>query len=261
MASIKLPAVFVTFLLVGVGVGVGGLGRAAGEAPAYSDENVDLIRELMRRRGGDPAAMAQLVQLTRQCSPPKTAELFDELAAAHQRAGDLNLASATRQLLVERFPEEPVAQRGLAWLVRLYASSEVSRAHRPPTQAATSGGLALVPSEESATLASAETNVKPAGKSESEVALPTYALYLASRAAAVRPALVDDPGLAFQRAAAARRIGELKASQGFLVSLKHARAGDPWGVDRAAAFGWRIERVVLAGRCGARGRCARLVGV
>jgi hypothetical protein len=63
---------------------------------------------------------------------------------------------------------------------------------------------------------------------------------LASNAGAIRPALVDEPGMAFQRAAAARRVGELKAAQGFLVPLKHARAGDPWG-DCARMEQWLAE--------------------
>jgi hypothetical protein len=233
----KLVAVgFFLGLLGGV------VGRAAEAPPAYSDENVDLIRELMRRRGGDPAALAQLVQLTRPCSPEKTAELFEVLARAHRRAGDLNLAAATQQLLVERFPDQPAARRALLWLVRSYASGEVGRAHRPPPQAATAGGLTLVPREETTIQASAETaNEAPGGTTAPEAALPTYALYLAAQAEAIRPALAHDPPLVFQRAAAARRAGQAKAAQGFLVSLKHARAGDAWG-GCARMETWLAER-------------------
>jgi hypothetical protein len=234
----KLAAVVVSSCLLAGRVGAE---PAVGTPAEYSDENVELIRELMRRRGGDPAALAQLVQLTRFCSPAKTAELFDELAKAHWRAGELNLAAATRQLLVERFPDEPAAKRALVWLVRLYASSEVARAHRPPTQAPMAGGVKLVPREEPARLASAESaSESPRAKQEGEAALATFALSLAGKAAMIRPALVDDPALAVQRAAAARRLGDVKAAQGFLVSLKHVRVGDPWG-DCARMESWLAE--------------------
>jgi hypothetical protein len=234
----KLAAFVVATCLLAGGVGAE---PAGGDPPAYSDENVDLIRELMRRRGGDPAALAQLVQLTRFCSPAKTAELFDELAKAHRRAGDLNLAAATRQLLVERFPDEPAAKRGLLWLVRLYASSEVAWARRLPTQTPMAGRLKLVPRDEPARLASAEAaSESPRAEPGGEGALATYALALAGKAAAIRPALVDDPALMVQRAAAARRLGDLKAAQGFLTSLKHVRAGDGWG-DCARMESWLSE--------------------
>jgi hypothetical protein len=42
-------------------------------------------------------------------------------------------------------------------------------------------------------------------------------------------ALAEDPALAFQRAAAARRAGQQQSSQAFLSPLKHRRADDPWG--------------------------------
>jgi hypothetical protein len=236
MIYLKLAAVVVTTWLLAGGVDVR---RAAGEPAEHSDENVELIRELMRRRGGDPAALAQLVQLTRFCSPAKTAELFGELAKAHWRAGDLNLAATTRQLLVERFPDEPAAKLALRWLVRLYASSEVAWAHRPPTPTP-AANLKLVPRAE-ARLASAETESEaPAAKSRADADLAMFALSIADKAALVRPALVDDPALTVQRAAAARRLGDLKASQGYLVSLKHTRAGDGWG-DCARMENWLAE--------------------
>jgi hypothetical protein len=214
-------------------------GRAGAEPPSFDDANVGLIRELMRRRGGDPAAMAQLVQLTRSCSPTKTAELFEELAAAHRLAGNLNLAAQTRQTIVERFPEEPAARAALLWLVRLYASSEVARAQQPPAPAAIAGPRALVAAEQAPRLALAESAA--AGKADDgEQAMPAYALMLAAKATMARPVLDSDPALAFQRAVAARRTGDDKAAQGWLIKLKHARPGEPWG-ECARAETWLAE--------------------
>lgn len=201
---------------------------------AESDEKVSLMRELMRRRGGDPAAAAQLIQLARQCSPTVAAGLFDDLATAHQRDGDLNLAAETRQLLIERFPDEPAAAAATLWLVRLYASSEVARAHRRAEATPKLGMGKLVPYEGAAT----DDDATPdGGEQTSQASAPgveppneaaAYALFVASKATGGRPAMEQDPALVFQRSVAARLAGEEKLSRGALTSLKHAGPANPW---------------------------------
>jgi len=197
------------------------------------NEKIALIRELMRRRGGDPAAAAQLIQLARDYSPATTAELFYELATAHERAGNIDLAAETRQLLSERFPEEPAGAAAALWLVRLYASSEVAWAHRRVDAGLSVGSGTLVPkgampSEEDA---GADGGVVPASATVAADAPSdgaAYALYVANRAAGGRGAAELDPALVYQRSVAARLAGESKLARGMLTSLKHGRAGDPW---------------------------------
>src|SRR5262245_39994651 len=58
-------------------------------------DQAKLVRELMRRRGGDGAAAAQLVQMSREFDPDIAAESFEVLADAHLAAGQLNLAADT----------------------------------------------------------------------------------------------------------------------------------------------------------------------
>lgn len=188
-------------------------------------EQTKLVRELMRRRGGDAAAAAQLIQLTRAFAPSDAAEAFDELAAAHQAAGDLDLAAETRRMLVESYPDEPLARAARLWLVRLYASSEVALAHRP------GGG--------------------PADEAEQSMALYAFQLGsgLAPASAAAAPgdepatpslAKDNDHASVFARAVAARRAGNPKAGAGLLTPLKHTRPGEPWG-DCARAEAWLAE--------------------
>jgi hypothetical protein len=59
--------------------------------------------------------------------------------------------------------------------------------------------------------------------------LATYALHLATQSMSRDAALAEDPALAFQRAAAARRSGQGQSSAAFLSPLKHRGANDPWG--------------------------------
>jgi hypothetical protein len=213
-------------------------------------EQAKLVRELMRRRGGDPAAAAQLIQLTREFAPADAAEAFEQLAAAHQAAGNLDLAAETRRMLVESYPDEPLARAARLWLVRLYASSEVALAHRP------SGG--------------------PADEVEQSMAL--YALQLGSGLAPASAATgsgdepatpslakADDHALTFARAVAARRSGNAKAAGGLLTPLKHTRPGDPWG-DCARVEAWLAESRSAAppkpvARCVAAGERPHLDGV
>lgn len=209
---------------------VDGLPRAS----EPGDDKVALIRELMRRRGGDGAAAAQLIQLAREYSPATTAGLFEELATAHQRAGDINLAAQTRQLLVEQFPDEPAAAQATLWLVRLYASSEVAWAHRPADAPPKLGTGTLVPSAEATTADGAASNAggevaqasATSDKSPSDAA--AYALFVANKATVGRPAAEQDPALVFQRSVAARLAGEEKLARGYLSTLKHGLAGNPW---------------------------------
>ena len=174
-----------------------------------------LVRQLMRRRGGDPAAAAQLVQMVRPLPDDEGAEAFDILAEAHRLAGHLNLAAETRRLLIEQFPEQPRAAAARLWLVRLYASSEVALAARRAAGAETTG--------------------------DADRGLATYAMHLADyQTEATESAAPADGALAFQRAAAARRAGQIKIAERTLTPLKHRRADDPWAVC-ARAEAWLAD--------------------
>jgi hypothetical protein len=203
----------------------------AAVAPATHVETIDdddgrfdqtrLVRELMRRRGGDPAATAHLIQLTRQFEPAVAAEMFNELATAHLAAGNLDLAAETRRTLVQQYPNEPAAAEATLWLVRVYASSEVAHAARRRSGASASESELI----------------------EADEGLAMYALSMAGELQAApvegnsqKPA----PELAYERYVAARRAGLAKAADGFLTSLKRLRADDAWG-NCARAEAWLAE--------------------
>ncbi|MBA3483074.1 MAG: hypothetical protein H0T51_14795 [Pirellulales bacterium] len=202
--------------------------------PPEQTREVEMIRQLARQRGGQPEALAQIIQLSRAFEDAVAAEIIDELAAAHFRAGNLNLAAESRTFLNERFPSEPLGRQAALWLVRLYASSEVAHAHREETQCVKNLRRQLVPE-----VANAMKTAPAMIDSESKTAasqlpkqgdpLATYALHLATQSMSRDAALAEDPALAFQRAAAARRAGQEQASQAFLSPLSHRRADDPWG--------------------------------
>jgi hypothetical protein len=194
----------------------------------------EMIRQLARQRGGHPEALAQIIQLGSGLGNAAAAALIEELAAAHLAVGDLNLAAEVRTHLVERYPAEPLAERSLLWLVRLYASSEVAHARRGE-----SPGAAVVRRQLSPRMAAAMQELKTESESDAGVATRTkpknqdqlalYSLHLAARAMQQIPALADEPALAFQRSVAARQAGQSKSAQAYLSPLKHRGATDPWG--------------------------------
>jgi hypothetical protein len=219
-------------------------GAPAAAGGAKVARELEMIRQLARQRGGQPAALAQVIQLCRQYEPAVAAEIIDELASAHVRAGNLNLAAESRTVLVERYPAEPLARQAVLWLVRLYASSEVAHARRGQSQGeatlrqqlppAVAGALKNAPD----TIRSDAAAAPPPPKQQDPLAV--YALHLATHAMSNHAALADDPALSFQRSVAARRAGQAKSSQAFLSPLKHRSADDAWG-QCARAEAWLQE--------------------
>jgi hypothetical protein len=204
------------------------------ESSAERTAEFEMIRQLARQRGGHPEALAQVIQLGSGLGDAAAAELIEELAAAHLAVGDLNLAAEVRTHLVERYPADPLAERSLLWLVRLYASSEVAHARRGE-----SPGAAVVRRQLSPRMAAAMHELKTESESDAGVATRTkpknqdqlalYSLHLAARAMQQIPAIADEPALAFQRSVAARQARQGKTAQAYLSPLKHRGATDPWG--------------------------------
>jgi hypothetical protein len=212
-------------------------------APQANADQIELVRQLARQRGGQPAALAQIIQLARGFDDSDAARAIDELASAHARAGQLELAAEARQALVERFPGESAAYDALLWLVRIYSSGEVAHWRRDPSAALANIKRQLSPKmaaglKEAAVDAESGTQgTTPAVKQD---ALALYALHLGSQAVARQAALADDPALCFARSVAARKAGQEQTTAALLSPLKRRRAADPWG-DCARAEAWLLE--------------------
>jgi hypothetical protein len=203
-----------------------------------------MIRQLARHRGGQVAALAQIIQMAREFDNATAAEMIDELASAHLAAGNLNLAVEARMMLADRYPGEPMAHRSILWLVRMYASSEVAHARRKESPGVATLRRQLPPEAAKALAEAPETIDKEKSATrlmpDEPDQLSLYALHLATQAMGRHAALAEDPALAFQRAVAARRAGQDKSAQAFLSPLKHRNASDPWG-QCARAEAWLQE--------------------
>jgi hypothetical protein len=200
---------------------------AFNEAPAETDPAVDLRAraacQFAGTRGGDPAAAAQLIQLTSDLPPAAAADALSALADAHLRVGDLTLAADAHRTLLAKYPQEPLAVASVRWLVRTYASSEIAHASRQ----ADPGKQALAQQLASTNVAAVETKQNP-NSAAATAAVAAYGLILASDAARANPALDDDPPLRYQRYVAARVAGNEKVANKFLAPLNRADAPEPW---------------------------------
>jgi hypothetical protein len=191
-------------------------------------DQVNLVRELMRRRGGDSAAAAQLLQMTREFDPAVAAELFEVLADAHLAAGKVNLAADARLLLLQTHAATPGARDAALWLTRLYASSEVAHRYRRPGAEADANADRGLTTYGYSLASEFEETVKQARAAKNSEAPPT------------RGAPLEDPELRFARAVAARRAGMTKPAAALLTPLKHLQPGDAWG-DAARVDAWLAE--------------------
>lgn len=226
------------------GIAVSFCSAQTATAKAADAGQLEIVRQLARQRGGQPAALAQIIQFSRGFDDAAAAEVIDELAQAHIRAGQLDLAATARQTIVERYYNNRAARESLLWLVRLYASSEVAYFHNGPPkrqqQPSPKLAAALQKMSPGADRADSPAEESPALAAKPSDPLAIYALHLASQAIGQNGALADDPALAFARGIAARRAGQEKSAAAFLSPLKHRQVGDPWG-DAARAEAWLLD--------------------
>lgn len=70
--------------------------------------------------------LAQVGQLMQGLDPASAAELLDQLGRQYHRVGQWGAAAETLGLLVQQYPDHPLARPAIVWLVNYYASAEVA---------------------------------------------------------------------------------------------------------------------------------------
>jgi hypothetical protein len=174
------------------------------------------LAALLERDAGSPAWAAQVAQLTSDLDADHGARLLLQLAEGYRATGRLDLAADTFFLLARRYPDHPLVDGGLAWLVQYYASGEM--AHQSAAR-----GL---------------TSVRQAAYDESNQTAPAIALsrddrlrraiqmteYLKS----ARPALYAEPAVRFAEVAAQRQLGFANPAKRYFLTLRNLPESDPW---------------------------------
>jgi photosystem II stability/assembly factor-like uncharacterized protein len=196
------------------------------------------LQELIERSEGNAAWTGQVNNMIDGLSPADSAQLLVELASGYRKAGQLDLAADTYFLFARKYPDHPLAEPALDWLIKFYASTEV--AHRLKQ-----AGSAR-PAEDNRA-ASAETAGSPVRQASATLpgAAPVLshddrlrrATQLAEYLRSARPALFAEPSVRFAETAAARELGYANPAQRFFLTLKQLPESDPWR-ECAAAEEW-----------------------
>lgn len=185
------------------------------------------MERLLDRAQGDPAWAGQVVNLTGGLDAEAGAELLGQLAEGYRRAGRYELAADTLYLLARRYPDAPLADAALLWLVRYYASGE--RAHvggrAAGADARANDTLANVPSNANATLRLAPTEATGTLSAEERFDRAAALIDFLEQA---RPGLYADPATRFLQATTQRARGfGGDADKASLVLSKQSIA-KPW---------------------------------
>ena len=175
--------------------------------PHRRGDRADILRAILASAGaGQPSLAAWRAQIHRAASelpPHQAAQVLIDVAIEHLIGGQAPLAAETLALLIDHFPNDPLAPAAWSWLVTYRASGEfLHRFGRAETDAAQ--------------LAS----TKPGGGVTSNAA----GIAEGDRLERTAPALFADPRIQFSLAAAYRREGETRRAE--RIALMLARA--PW---------------------------------
>ena len=224
------------------------------------------VQQLLSRiKRDDPTSgawLSQVGELTRGMSERSSGEIVYQMAQRYHRCGQSEAAAEALTLLVQRYPEHPLADAAAVWLVQYFASSEMAVRERQATRYVVGVAAAEAPIDEFGSQADpADDQVRPASGVAGQVNSITSAgtagggmtlQQRAGRAVAIaksiertRPYLYADPALKFPFAVALKHQGNgRQAERIFAPQVGHKKsASDQTAWSKcAAAEEWLTHR-------------------
>jgi photosystem II stability/assembly factor-like uncharacterized protein len=194
------------------------------------------MQELVQRSAGNPAWTGEITNFVDGLDATSGGELLFQLAEEYQAAGKLDLAADTYSLLARRFPEHPLAEPSLRWLVQFYSSGEM--AQRMSDRAAT--GVRQAKADSTTTAVEQASAVQPIGTTATLNAdvRPTVGLsrddrfrrakVLGEYLEKARPALYSEPSIRFPLVVADRELGYNNPATRYFLTLRQSPQSDPW---------------------------------
>ena len=117
-------------------------------APELAADDIDALRrlatrrrhlqQLLKRTEGNAAWAGQVANITDGLDSSSGGELLMQLAEGYRATGNLDLAADTYYLFARQYPDHPLVDAALMWLVQFYASGEA--AHRAASRGLTQVG-------------------------------------------------------------------------------------------------------------------------
>lgn len=169
------------------------------------------------------AAIGQVGQLIADLDADSAADVLYRLAEQYVRAGHWSLAAATFEALAEQYPQHPLCEPALRWLVAYYASGEVAwhmQTQRP-------SGLEETPA--------VAVRITP------QVDRTEQAAYWAKQLERTWPQAFADPRVRFPLAVADRQRGFPRQAERYFLTWRYQTDHDAWWAC-AAAEQWLGDR-------------------
>jgi hypothetical protein len=233
-------------------------------APELVDSDIDALRRLATRRRhlqqllerteGNVAWAGQVAQIIEGLDAAGGGELLLQLAEGYRAAGNLDLAADTYYLLSRQYPDHPLVDTALMWLVQFYASEET--AHRAAIDQSTHirrdaavkgvafgvswtegetgrGGEGENSSESPALPLSPSPTLDHAANAAPAVGLShddrlRRAVQLTEYLRAARPHLYAEPLVRFAEVTAQRRLGYANEAKRYFLSLRPLPERNAW---------------------------------
>ncbi|MFO0791565.1 MAG: YCF48-related protein [Pirellulales bacterium] len=201
------------------------------------------LQELMQRSEGNAAWAGQVASMIDGLASNDGGQLLAQLAEGYRKTGRLDLAADTYYLLARRYPDHPLADQALAWLVQFYGSSEISHRLATTTGRATpanrtsslnpASGEPASAGGESAATSKTSTIQQTSALLAAPATLTTAdrlrrAAQLADYLRTTRPALYDEPAIRFTETTAQRELGFANPAQRFFLTLRQLPETDAW---------------------------------
>jgi photosystem II stability/assembly factor-like uncharacterized protein len=216
------------------GMGVQAAKDARRELLAPPAENLDTLhRAAIKRRNaqaiielsssnslGASQLLAQADSLTAGLDEVSAGRIFFQMGDMYARAGRWAMAAETYQAFLQRYPNHPLTQVAMLWLMRYYTSAEAAWCERRAERI----GRAESAAQNAAENVDANTAQQQIGNSEDRVSLATA---LGKEIERTRPDLFADPLLRFPLAAVERQAAARQTDQYYLVESR-SPAQDAW---------------------------------
>jgi hypothetical protein len=189
------------------------------------------LRELLKRTEGNAAWVGQVMNLTEGLSAAAGGELLYQLAEGYRAAGRLDLAADTYYLLARRWPDHPLSDRAVVWLVQFYASGEAACRLAGPRPEDVRQTTTTSPDENESVEHVGGTSVldpaRPAVGLSRDDRL-RRAVQLGEYLEAARPELFTEPAVRFPIVAAQRQLGFANPASRYFLTLRQLPADDLW---------------------------------
>ena len=188
------------------------------------------LQTLLRRSAGNPAWAGEVANVIDGMDATSGGELLFQLAEQYRATGKLDLAADTYTMLARRWPDYPLADPALRWLVQFYASGELAQRMADRTalnlrQAkAESVGSSV---KQASGVANLDSDSQPTVGLSRDDRLRRAKL-LGEYLEKARPALYAEPSVRFPLVVAERELGFGNPASRYFLTLHQLPASDPW---------------------------------